>query len=224
MFPVKFIGNISKILLNYCDRYTVNKNYDIILEPRKDDLYICRAYVNDLRNFSNYKDFMIDEEIAKDLRDIKAKTIQEEIDMMGNIVLSGASTVSTEAKGYREIDITLIHGTNFQPCIDEKSEFLNSIWSRTGEINYTVVDNNDLIGTNRFLEIPIMNNHGDEEVLLTATSEFYFGKTFIDMSAGLVEIFHPYQTVQEDVNHRKYVMIRIRYEELNLYMLVAISV
>lgn len=224
MFPTKFIGNISKILLSYCDRYTVNKNYDIILDPRKDDLYICRAYANDLRNFSNYKDFMVNEEIAKDLRDIKTKTIQEEIDMMGNIVLNGASTVSTEAKGYREIDITLVHGTNFQPCIDERSEFLNSVWSRTDEVNYTVVDNNDLIGSNRFLEIPIMNNHGDEEVLLTATSEFYFGKTFIDMGAGLIETFHPYQTMQEDINHRKYVMIRMRYEELNLYMLVAISV
>ena len=41
MFPVKFIGEISKIINGYCDRYVVDKHSRIILEPRKDDIYIC---------------------------------------------------------------------------------------------------------------------------------------------------------------------------------------
>ena len=74
MFPVKEVGEMSKILLSYTDHYIVDKNFDIKLEADTDSIGICRAYINDLRPFQGYNDFMIDAGIAKDLRDIKIKT------------------------------------------------------------------------------------------------------------------------------------------------------
>lgn len=225
MFPVKFIGEISKIINSYCDRYVVDKHSRIILEPRKDDIYICRAFLNDLRNLEGYQDFMITNEVAKDLRDIKMKTIIEEKDMMGNIVISGATALSPTAKGYREIETTLVHGVEFQHVDDlEKMDFLEGVWVRAGSLNYTVVPANELVGVNKFLEINVLDNHGEEDTLLTSTSEFYFGKTFIDLSAAVVDPFSLFQHRQEEINHCKYVIIRVRYEELTLYMLVAISI
>lgn len=225
MFPVKFVGDISRILLSYCDRYVVSPNYDIILEPQSDGLYICRAYLNDLRQFAGYKDFMVNAEVAKDLRDIKAKTITEEHDMLDNLVLNGTTTISPSAKNYRELDITLVHGVTFQHEMDnDKAEFLRQIWVRAGSFNYTTIPTEQLIGTNKFLEIPILDNDGEEQTLLTSTSEFYFGKTFIDMSASLVDAYSLYQEMQKREYNREYAIVRMRYSELTLYMLVAISV
>ena len=160
MFPVKFIGEISKIINGYCDRYVVDKHSRIILEPRKDDIYICRAFLNDLRNLEGYQDFMITNEVAKDLRDIKMKTVAEEKDMMGNLVITGATALSPTAKGYREIETTLVHGVEFQHVDDlEKMDFLEGVWVRAGSLNYTVVPANELVGVNKFLEIHILDNH-----------------------------------------------------------------
>ena len=221
MFPVKEVGEMSKILLSYTDHYIVDKNFDIKLETDADSIGICRAYINDLRPFQGYNDFLIDAGIAKDLRDIKVKTVKETRDDYDNIIISGATALTPDAKSYREINVKIIRGGKMFYGGGDRGSFLTEVWSKVASINYTTVPEKALIGSNKFLEIPVYDNDDGHETLLISTSEFYFGKTFRDMSAGLVDNFHSYQYKHPE---KRFVIVRMRYEELNLYMLVAIAV
>lgn len=221
MFPIKVVAEISKILLNYTDSFIIDKNYDIRLNTNSESLGICRAYINDLRPFQGYNDFLINGEIARDLKDIKPKTAVESRDNLGNIIITGSSTLSKDAKDYREINATITRGHSITTPDDERDSFISSVWSKIGSINYTNIPDSELVGTNKFLEIPVEDNDGNHETLLISTYEFFFGKKFKDMSAGLIDTYHPYQT-----NHpeKRFVMVRVRYVEINLYMLLAIAV
>lgn len=221
MFPIKVVGEMSKILLSYTDHYIVDKNFDIKLESNTDSIGICRAYINDLRPFEGYNDFVIDADIAKDLRAIKLKTAREMRDEHDNIILTGATALTSNAESYREINVTINRGGKILYGSGDRGSFLTEVWSKVASINYTVVPEKSLIGTNMFLEIPVYDNDAGHETLLISTSEFYFGKTFRDMSAGLVDNFHPYQHQHPE---KRFVIVRMRYEELNLYMLIAIVV
>lgn len=221
MFPLKAMDEISKILMGYTKRYIVDNKFDIYLEEIPNSIGICKAYVNNLKPFEGYNDFMIDEENASSIHKIKVKTLTEERDMDGNLVLSGATTLTDTANGYQAIETTLRCGGKIDYGDDIRGEFLRNVWGQISNMNFTPVNSDLSVNKKAFYELPISDNNGTCETLYISMDEFNITKTFIDMSAALIDKFHPYQDID---NHKRHVMLRLRYEPLTLYMLTAIVV
>ena len=212
MINIKDLNEINKILLFYSDKYTVYKDNTVYIS---DDV---KAFLN--KDYALKRGFVITEEDAKVLKKMKENTFEENEE--GRIIIYGATTKKVDAKSYEEfkVEINLVEEESHTYKYEDpfKVEFFNKLWKDViHRTEFTIQESEIPMYPQSFVSYEV----AEDTFLYTSRSEFNFSKSFVSLETSLLDDFCLYQTKFPD---KKFVLIRIKYDELTLYKVYAIAV